>query len=282
MLDDTFNWKSTSLMLFVHVGAVVGLFFFSWTALCVMLILHVLIIVIGIFMGYHRYFSHRSFSAPRWLESFLAIAGSLAMQGSPKAWACAHYIHHQHSDTHKDLHSPTKSFLWSHVLWMMFENRDPDFQQSFQKLNRRFEERFGSNPVVGWMERPLVYLGMQAILFLLLYIIGGVEVALWGGFVRLVMGYHTLWGANSIAHLYGPRSYNTPDNSRNNWFVGFFSLGEWHNNHHAFPACARSGFGSFQFDLPWIIIRTLAQLGLVSEVRLPSAEQLSQEQLPKG
>ena len=62
----------------------------------------------------------------------------------------------------------------------------------------------------------------------------------WGVFVRTVAVWHITWSVNSLTHLWGYRTYETDENSRNNWFVGLISNGEgWHNN-----ASRRSAFGA--------------------------------------
>lgn len=47
---------------------------------------------------------------------------------------------------------------------------------------------------------------------------------------------------------------------------GLFA-GEWHNNHHLYPASARAGFLPGQLDLPWIYVWILHKLGGVSTYR---------------
>jgi stearoyl-CoA desaturase (delta-9 desaturase) len=41
--------------------------------------------------------------------------------------------------------------------------------------------------------------------------------------------------------------------------------GEWHNNHHLYPASARTGFLPGQLDLPWFFIYAMYKLGIVSK-----------------
>src|SRR5262249_27236935 len=64
------------------------------------------ITLLGIEVGYHRLFSHRSFEASPATRALLAIAGSMAAQGPPLRWAGVHLIHHDHSDRPGDPHSP--------------------------------------------------------------------------------------------------------------------------------------------------------------------------------
>ena len=59
--------------------------------------------------------------------------------------------------------------------------------------------------------------------------------------------------------------------SRNNILIGLLAGGEgWHNNHHAAPTSARHGHKWWEFDVAWLTIRVLGQLGLATKVCLPS------------
>ena len=116
------------------------------------------------------------------------------------------------------------------------------------------------------------------------YWIGGVgagfEALVWGGLIRIFLYQHATFSVNSICHMYGRRDYRSRDESRNNWLVALLVFGEgWHNNHHAFPASARHGLHRFQVDVSWWVIRGLEKLRLVSNVRLPSDDQLRRRRL---
>jgi fatty-acid desaturase len=62
--------------------------------------------------GYHRYFAHRSFSAPKWYEYYVLALGSLTGGGSLLGWVGVHRMHHKHSDTEQDPHSPKYHGMW--------------------------------------------------------------------------------------------------------------------------------------------------------------------------
>ena len=65
------------------------------------------------------------------------------------------------------------------------------------------------------------------------------------------------------------------DQSRNNWFVAIFTLGEgWHNNHHHYPAAARQGFKWWEYDFSYWVLKVLSIFGIVWDLRQPSPKAL--------
>lgn len=57
---------------------------------------------VGHTVGYHRYFVHNSFRAPRWAQAMFALCGTLGCAGSRMAWAIMHRRRHLHSDKEDD------------------------------------------------------------------------------------------------------------------------------------------------------------------------------------
>src|SRR5262249_20425501 len=87
----------------------------------------------GVTIGYHRYFTHKSFETSRPIRLFLAIAGSIAAQGALIRWSATHRRHHQTSDSEGDPHSPhtygegsiamLRGMWHAHMGWLFY--RDP-------------------------------------------------------------------------------------------------------------------------------------------------------------
>jgi len=113
------NWLSVIVFSIFHAGAAAALFFFSWPAFFTAVALYWISLSFGIGMGYHRLLTHRSYTLPKWVERFLAICGTLAMQGGPISWAAIHRIHHQFSDKEGDPHTPRDGKWWAHIVWML-------------------------------------------------------------------------------------------------------------------------------------------------------------------
>lgn len=72
--------------------------------------------MLGITVGYHRLFMHRSFEVDGWLRACLAIMGCLAAEGPPAFWVATHRRHHQHVESDQDPHSPHAA---SGVAWLL-------------------------------------------------------------------------------------------------------------------------------------------------------------------
>ena len=72
----------------------------------VLLFVGYMLSAVGITVGYHRLFTHRSFETFGFMKAIFAILGSMALEGPVLQWAAQHRRHHQHSDDHDDPHSP--------------------------------------------------------------------------------------------------------------------------------------------------------------------------------
>ena len=77
----------------------------TWLDLGLALVFYV-ISVLGVTVGYHRYFTHKSYECRRWVQWVIGILASSSMQGTLFGWVATHRCHHQHSDRPGDPHSP--------------------------------------------------------------------------------------------------------------------------------------------------------------------------------
>ena len=248
----------------MHLGAIAGFFTFSWRAFGLMLFLWWLTGGIGICLGYHRFFTHRSYMTPKPVEYFLAICGCLAGEAGPIAWVAAHRYHHTYSDMEEDPHSPRKGFWWSHFTWLFGRELILADFDSY----KRFTPDMAKDKFLVWLDRW--HIVPSFVLAGLLYAMGGWPFVVWGIFVRSVIVYHSTWFVNSASHVWGYRAYKTTDNSRNNWWVALLAFGEgWHNNHHAFQRSARHGFRWWEIDLTFRTIQLMWVFGLATQIHLP-------------
>ena len=132
--DRTFRqpiiWITTFFMILFHAGAVAALFFFSWKAFLLALLLWWVAGSLGIGMGYHRLLTHRGYKTAKWIEYVLAVCGTLALEGGPLLWVATHRMHHQNTDKEGDPHSPHDGGFWAHMGWVLTG-------QTMQKNSRR-------------------------------------------------------------------------------------------------------------------------------------------------
>ncbi len=264
---DSIHWKNLSIVITFHLLTVPALFMFSWQNLAAMLIGNWIVISLGIGLGYHRLLTHRSFKAPKWLEYALTVFGSMAIQDDAPKWVATHRIHHAFTETDKDPHSTRPGFFWAHLGWIVKGTANDHDEAVLKKyvpdlMKDKFHVLFAKYYYV-----PLI---VSAFVF---YAVGGWSMVLWGVFLRVVVGWHTTWFVNSLAHIFGKRPFTTKDDSTNNWFVALLTFGEgWHNNHHAFPTSARHGLKWYQFDMNWLTIRLFERLGWAKQIRVFDTE----------
>ncbi len=243
---------------------------------------------LGITVGYHRLFSHRSFRTTPWLRGTLAIAGAMSTQGPVTQWVTDHRRHHAHSDRDGDPHSPhghgdgwrgtLKGLYHAHMGWL--------FNTKGMERGVAWGRDLYTDRVVRTVDRLYVVwlvLGLGLPFVIAWAITGsvdrGLEAFVWAGLVRVFVFDHVTWSVNSICHTFGRRQFDTTDESRNVPVVAVLTLGEgWHNNHHAFPGSARHGLGRYQVDVSWMVIRGLERLGLVWNVKVPTPERIASRQ----
>ncbi|WP_201322692.1 fatty acid desaturase [Pseudanabaena sp. lw0831] len=261
------SWISIVFFAIVHGLALLAPWFFSWSALGTMILLHWFLGSIGICLGYHRLLSHRSFQVPKWLEYAIALVGATALQGGPIFWIAGHRLHHAHTeDIEKDPYSARRGFWWSHMLWMIY----PKEEFFNPNLYRKYAPEMARDPFYLWLDK--YYLLLQIPLGIMLYLLGGWSFIIWGMCLRAVLLWHSTWFINSVTHMWGYRTFETNDNSRNLWWAAIVTYGEgWHNNHHAYPHVAKAGWRWWEVDVTWWAIQVLRSLGLATKVIMPPA-----------
>lgn len=288
-------------------GTAIGLLWgvaFDWTHLAIMALMY-FGTAIGITVGFHRLFTHKSFSAPKPVAAVLAALGSMAIEGPVIEWVATHRKHHQHSDQEGDPHSPhdhdhgtsvlgTLRGVWhAHVGWLLGPKAHGAVRAAHREGRRtsmsKYVKDLEQDPVCVWMSRTFPLwaafgLVLPAALGGLLTMswMGALLGFIWGGLVRVFLVHHVTWSINSVCHTWGAKPFNCHDESRNNVIFGVLAMGEgWHNNHHAFPASARHGLRWWEFDASYWIIRGLAAVGLARDIRVPNADRVAAKRAEK-
>jgi stearoyl-CoA desaturase (delta-9 desaturase) len=216
---------------------------------------------LGVTVALHRFFSHRSFKTSRWFQFVLACVGCTALQKGPLWWAIHHRLHHKHSDTAEDPHSPVvDGFFFGHVGWL--------FARDLMHPDERTVRDLAKYPELVWLDRLWMLPGL--LLAAACFALGG-----WGGLVygyclSVVFVFQVTFAVNSFGHLFGSQRFDTGEGSRNNILLGYLAMGDgWHNNHHRAPSSARHGFAWYEFDFSYLFIRFLALVGLAWDVKQP-------------
>jgi fatty-acid desaturase len=267
------NVLTCLVLIWFHIQAVAAFFTFTWTNLITAVVLYWIAGGWGISMGYHRLHTHRGFKTYKPLEYFLAICGTLTLEGGPIFWVATHRLHHQYSDETEDPHTPRVSGFWAHMGWILFG----DAHHNDTARMGRYAPDLVKDPFYRWLTTyhwvPLTTLGFT------LLAIGGWGLVNWAIFLRVVAGLHATWLVNSATHLWGRRRFATKDDSRNTWWVALLTFGEgWHNNHHAHPTSARHGLAWYEFDPTWIALKVLRAVGLVWDIRVAKISRTAEEE----
>ncbi|HYX52113.1 MAG TPA: fatty acid desaturase [Candidatus Limnocylindrales bacterium] len=266
------SWITTFFMVAFHIGAVAALFMFSWKALALAAFLWWVSGSLGIGMAYHRLLTHRGFKTYKWMEYFLTLCATLALEGGPFFWVATHRVHHQNTDVDGDPHSPRDGGFWAHMGWIItgrvMHNHSDALLPYIPDLRKDKFHTFISK--YHWV--PITLSGV------VLLAIGGWSWVFWGVFLRTVVGLHATWLVNSATHMWGRQRFLTGDTSKNSFWVALLTFGEgWHNNHHAYPQMARHGLAWYEIDLNWYGLSVLRMLGLIWDVKAPSLQALEEK-----
>ena len=252
-------------LLTLHAGAIVAFtHFFDWGWLIATLVTWQAFACIGISVCLHREISHRAFESVPALRLFHLVCALIAGQAGPILWATVHRLHHRHADSADDLHSPNDGFWNAHLGWLFQQRR----RRGLSGL-RQPPRDLASDPVLSLFQR--IHFPAQAAIFVALYLWQGWPAVLWLGCVRVVLTLHCAWSINSLGHMLGYRNHATPDQSRNSRVLALITAGEgFHNNHHHSPRSANLAHARGELDLGYLYIRSMAKLGLISEIRPPT------------
>ncbi len=264
----------------------------TWTDVIIGAVFYV-ISGLGITVGFHRYLTHGSFKAKRWLRVTLAVAGAMAIQGAPTQWVADHRRHHTFSDVEGDPHSPwrfgatfwglTKGLWYAHMGWLFhreMSNRArfaPDLlaDRDIQRVDKLFPLIVAGSILAPAAVGGLVTWSWQ----------GALWAFFWAGLVRISLLHHVTWSINSICHVVGERPFEVRkgDKAANFWPLAILSFGEsWHNLHHADPTCARHGVLRGQVDISARTIWLFEKFRWAHDVRWPRADRLAAKRIAPG
>lgn len=271
------EWPAVLWIGFLHLGALAAPFYFTWHGLLLSAIMSWVTGSLGICLGFHRLLTHSSFETYRPIRWMFALFGTLAGEGPPIMWVSTHRKHHRFSDQESDPHSPRDGAWWSHMNWMFLHHGS----QQWAQVYRQYAPDLMKDRSLRLLDRGFLWcqLSLGIVMFCAGWLVWdvrtGASFVFWGMFVRLVYMLHVTWAVNSASHMWGYRSYETRDNSRNLWWVGLLAWGEgWHNNHHAFPRLASHGHRWWELDVTYWVVAVMERTGLAwNVVRMRAIEQ---------
>lgn len=195
-----------------------------------------LITGLGAAVGLHRIFAHRTHQLTGIANKIVVALATLSCEGPTIWWSAMHRgIHHPHSDTDKDIHSPIHGAWHSAFGWTE--------SSRVEAVNLRRAPDLLRDPVHMWFH--VHYLDFINIVWILSFVVSP-QLFLWFFILPTAMG---LWRdslENVVAHTprMGYRNFDTKDRSTNVWWLAPFGFGNaWHNNHHANPASFDFGIG---------------------------------------
>jgi stearoyl-CoA desaturase (delta-9 desaturase) len=255
---------------------IIGPFFVGWSwAAVVAMIMSYIIRMFFVTAFMHRYFSHRAYKMPRWMENVAAILSCTTVQKGPLWWAQWHRHHHKHSDQPEDVHTAVGrsprlyAILWSHFLWILCDKYHQPQPPSADLAKIPLLTKLEKNSL--YLIPPFVY---AALLFGLGILLGdewhtnGLQMLVWGFFTSTFFLHHGTFIINSLAHMVGSKArYDTRDESRNHWFCALITGGEgWHRNHHHKQLWVNQAEGWPELALDWTYwgIRVMAFFGLAN------------------
>lgn len=225
---------------------------------------------LGITVGYHRLFSHRSFECPKWVRACFLIAGGWAMENTALRWCSDHIRHHAKCDEEQDPYNATLGFWHSHVGWI--------FRKSVYR-EPKYEKTLRVDPLILWQDKYYLPIMLSGLIlpFLVGFAydgwMGGLGCFLLAGVFRVFLVLNSTFCINSICHIWGDQPHGTGDSSRDSWFISLLTFGEgYHNYHHQYLRDYRNGPKWYNFDPSKWLIFTLYKLGLAYNLQRKKAE----------
>jgi stearoyl-CoA desaturase (delta-9 desaturase) len=258
------NWKAILVLSITPLLTVVLVPLYAFTiGFCmtdwVIFIIFMILTGLSITAGYHRLWSHKTYSTNLFFRVLYMLFGSAALQNSVFKWASDHRKHHIYvDDDHKDPYSASKGFIYSHIGWMLSKNKKPEIFNNINDLKKDkvlvFQHKyypivalfmcFGLPALIGWTYGSIIGCLLLA------------------GLLRLVLNHHFTFFINSLAHIVGSKPFSSKNSARDNPLLSLVTYGEgYHNFHHKFAGDYRNGIKWYDFDPSKWIIALSSKLG---------------------
>jgi stearoyl-CoA desaturase (delta-9 desaturase) len=219
---------------------------------------------LSITAGYHRLFTHSTYTATWPIRLLFVLIGSGTFEGSVLEWATDHRNHHCYTDTEKDPYNIKQGFWHAHMGWLF--TLDPD-KRNFSNVADLQKSRL----------LRLQHRYYTPISVMMGFILPAAIASLWGepiagliiaGGLRITLFHQSTFCINSLCHILGSRDYSKKTSACDNWLSALLTCGEgYHNYHHTFPSDYRNGIRFYQYDPGKWLIFALSRMGLASNLR---------------
>lgn len=241
-----------------------GILELPWWGFVVATLIMTQITILCVTVFLHRCQAHRALELHPIASHFFRFWLWMTTGMITKEWTAVHRKHHAKVETVDDPHSPQVQGIWKVLL---------EGTELYRKETRDATsmERYGEGTPDDWMERN-VYSKYSKYGITLMFIIdvllfGTIGITIWA----LQMAWIPFFAAgvvNGIGHYVGYRNFECQDASRNLSPLAFFIGGEeLHNNHHTYATSAKFSVKWWEFDMGWLLIRSLQFLGLAKPKR---------------
>ncbi|THX15574.1 hypothetical protein D6D13_02006 [Aureobasidium pullulans] len=208
---------------------------------------------ISVTAGYHRLWSHSSYSASWPLRLTFALGGAAAFQHSIRWWATKHRAHHRFTDTSKDPYAAHLGFWHAHMGWLVFK-------QDQKIIGRVNVYDLDQDRIVMWQHKYLLplqlLLGYALPISIAHYCWNDIRGGLiYASILRIFLAHQATFFVNSLAHYIGDKPFDDRHTPCDSLITALFTFGEgYHNFHHTFPNDFRNAIEWWQYDpCKWLI-----------------------------
>lgn len=270
------HWRNITLILLIPLLGLLYSFAYDvplQTTTLKFAILNYVVTCLSINIGYHRYYSHRSFTIrSKWLNLLLLVNGASGGVGNAKWWSCAHRAHHRYCDTERDPHNSRKGLIYSHMGWMVLRHH-PKVQHLIKESEY---DELNEDSILSWQYENYFKIFILCGLLVPSAICGWFWDDYLGGLIyagvfKTIYVQQTFFLVNSLCHskyCCGTQPFDDRKSSRNNFLLHLLTFGEGnHNFHHEFPSDYRNGIHWYSFDPCKWCVYLLNCLGLVSDLK---------------
>jgi stearoyl-CoA desaturase (Delta-9 desaturase) len=230
---------------------------------------------------HHRYASHGAFQMSKFWQKFFYVFTYIT-QGShymsPRAYAIMHRLHHAHTDTELDPHSPNFS---SNLIAMMLRTRRiyTDIYKGKMQVEEKFTKNLPDWPAFDRWANSTLSRGIWVVAYIAFFVMFATSPWVYL-LLPIVVSMGAFHGAiiNWFAHKFGYKNFILKNTSENLFSVDILMLGEsYHNNHHKRPSAINFGVRWHELDpvypvilfLNWIHVIRIPKLAPVAANKEP-------------